>query len=128
MNIFGEYLKNIITANQLSIYGIAQHAGIERTTISKIISSGRIPGREYVDKLVSALPISPGEKSRLMETYFIAKAGPQKYHQRMQVKQIIENISKIEQHNHIPQSVAAQDFVQGVVRGAPEVNHLYKDV
>jgi transcriptional regulator with XRE-family HTH domain len=96
LSSFGEHLRALIDSNGINIYGLAKQAGLERTAIHKIISGGRIPSEEYVKKLADALPLSPEEHQRFMESYLISKIGEFRYRQRIQVKKLIEAIAYIE--------------------------------
>ena len=96
MSLFGERLRALIDANKVNIYALAKSSGIERTAIHKIISGDRIPSEEYANKLAEILPLSPEERQQLLESFNISKVGEFKYRQRLQVKDIIESISYIE--------------------------------
>jgi len=96
MSLFGDHLRTLIDANKVNIYALAKSSGLERTAIHKIISGDRIPTEEYVQKLSDALPLSPEERQQLLESFSISKVGEFKYRQRLQVKDIIESITYIE--------------------------------
>ena len=96
MSLFGEHLKTIIDTNKINIYGLAKSAGLERTFIHKIMSDGRIPSDEYVSRLADALPLTPEERLRLMESFNVSKIGEFKHRQRIQVKDLIESMAHIE--------------------------------
>jgi len=72
MSLFGEYLRALISTNKINIYALSKSAGIERTVIHKIMTGDRLPTDEYLHKLTEALPLSPEEHQRLMETYNIS--------------------------------------------------------
>jgi len=93
MTIFGKKLKSYIVNNEINVYKLAQKSGIERTAIYKIISMGRIPDIEYVQKLINAMSISPYEKEELWTAYNISKYGEFIYNQRLQVKNLIERMN-----------------------------------
>jgi len=96
MSLFGEQLRTLVEANKINIYALAKQAGLERTAIHKIMSGGRIPSEEYVQKLADALPLSPEENRRFFDSYHISSIGEFKYKQRIQVKELIESIAQIE--------------------------------
>ena len=96
MSLFGEYLKELIDANSINIYALAKSAGLERTAIHKFMTGGRLPSDDYAKKLADALPLSPEEHRRLLESYDISKIGVFKYKQRIQVKNIIESLAYME--------------------------------
>ena len=96
MSLFGDHLRSLIDANKVNIYALAKSSGLERTAIHKIISGDRIPSEEYVQKLADVLPLSREEWQQLLESFSISKVGEFKYRQRLQVKDIIESITYIE--------------------------------
>jgi len=96
MSLFGDHLRSLVETNKVNIYAIAKQAGLERTAIHKIMSGGRIPAEEYAQKLADALPLSPAERQRFLESYQISCIGEFRYRQRIQVKELIESIAQIE--------------------------------
>ena len=124
---FGTYLKQLIEQNEINLYALAKQAGIERTTMHKIMANNRVPAPEYVQKLMAALPISPSEKAQLLEAYRIAKAGPEKYLQRLQVKDIIEAVADIKDvpYQAYTGSMGAKNTA---AIGAVAVNNMVKNV
>lgn len=94
MTIFGEMLKSYIDKNKVNIYKLAQKSGIERTTIHKIISSGRIPDEKYVQKLLDAMQLSPYEKDGLLTAYNISKDGEFVYNRRLHVKNLLDRMGE----------------------------------
>ena len=99
MSLFGEHLRALIDHNEVNIYGLAKSSGLERTAIHKIITGGRIPSDEYVNKLADAMPLSPEERHGLLESFNISKIGEFRHNQRLQVKRIIESIAFIEKES-----------------------------
>ena len=69
MPLFGEHLRTILESNKINVFALAKQAGLERTTIHKIMTDGRIPSADYVHKLADALPLTPVEKKRFLESY-----------------------------------------------------------
>jgi len=96
MSLFGEHLRTLVEVNKINIYALAKQAGLERTAIHKIMSGNRIPTEDYMQKLADALPLSPKERERFLESYKISSIGEFKYKQRIQVKELIESIAQIE--------------------------------
>ena len=133
MTRLGLHLKTLIYRNQLNIYSLAKTAGIERTVIHKIISNDRIPSEEFILKLVSAIPLSPEEKNELLENYKISKIGEFRYHQRIQVKKMLEAIAEIESSTMTTDRITAQRLPEPRISattasGIFAVNSLVKSV
>jgi len=133
MSLFGEYLRSVVETNKVNIYGLAKQAGLERTAIYKIMSGGRIPAEEYVQKLSEALPLSPEERRRFLESYRISSIGEHKYKQRMQVKALIESIVQMEkvfkiEQSHYGASPMHENNQNTVVVGNFAVNNLVKSL
>ena len=96
MSLFGDHLRSLVEINKVNIYALTKQAGLERTAIHKIMSGGRIPSDEYVQKLINALPLSPEETRKLFDSYHISRIGETKYKQRLQVKELIESVAQAE--------------------------------
>ena len=115
MSLFGEHLRNIVDSHNINIYALAKSAGIERTVIHKIMSVGRIPSDQTVQKLADALPLSPDERRTFLENFNISKIGKYRHNQRLQVKNIIESIAHIE--NGV--SIATGFDINGTIGKSP---------
>lgn len=95
MSLVGDKLKSIIQENNINIYQLAKRAGIERTTIHKVINSNRIPSREYFNRLMDSMPLTANERSELIHCFEISTIGEFRYMQRRQVKNLIEHVSEL---------------------------------
>jgi len=133
MSFFGETLKSHIENNDVNIYKLARKSGIERTAIHKIMSAGRMPDVEYVQKLINAMQASPYERDELWAAYNISKDGELLYNQRLKVKSLIDRMNAAFEIpdfvsapplDVLPQSKAA---VQ-VTHGGLAVNNMLDDV
>jgi hypothetical protein len=85
----------LVEVNGGNVYRLAQNAQIERTTIHKAMSGERLPNEKFMEKLCSALQLTPSEKVILFEYYSIAKYGESKYKLRNRVKNSIELLGTI---------------------------------
>jgi len=131
MSLFGEHLRSLVENNKVNIYALAKQAGLERTAIHKIMSGGRIPAEEFVQKLADALPLSPEERRRFLESYQISSIGELRYRQRTQVKELIESIAQIEKdigtrQNHTGATPAPVGDTNTVAIGNFAVNNLVR--
>lgn len=90
MNTFSALLKKYITESGLTVYRLSQLSGVNRTTIQKSITSGRVPQKEAFQKILSALNLTRAERRSLMEAYEIASDGEYRYRQRRYIKFFLE--------------------------------------
>ena len=135
MSNFSEKLKLHIETSGVKIYQLAKISGLDRTTIQYMISGKRIPGRDFVEKLVTYLKISPFEKEELFELYSISKIGETIYHGRKYIKGMIEglatsntidnNLFASEKRNFINEDVNTQG---SVYEGKHIVNNMIRAV
>lgn len=95
MSLFSETLKQLVEAGGGNVYRLAKQAQIDRTTIHKAMSGDRLPNDKFLEKLCSALQLTPSEKTRLFEYYSIARFGESKYKLRNRVKSIVELLGTI---------------------------------
>ena len=132
VSLFGEHLRILVDSHKINIYGLAKSTGLERTAIHKIISGSRIPSDEYAYKLADALPLSPEEKARFLESFNISKIGELKYRQRIQVKNLIESIAYIENETGTAPATIIENSPLGeantTANGHFAVNRLVKSV
>ena len=93
MSLFGDRLRTLIDESDITIYRLSEITGIERTSIHKIMSDGRLPPVDAVYKLSDALQLPTEEHDSFLELYTISKIGMQTYNQRKQIKALIESIA-----------------------------------
>jgi len=96
MSEFSENLRSLITGSGSTIYKLAKDTGLERTLIHKALNDERTPSDEFVTKISDALMLTPSERLELQRNHEIRKIGVFRYHQRNQVKQLIELIAQAE--------------------------------
>ena len=63
MKSLGNLLRKYISENGLTIYKAASLAGVNRTTLQKVLSDERNASEELIQKLLSVLKLSPAEKA-----------------------------------------------------------------
>jgi hypothetical protein len=95
MSLFSEQLKHLVEVNGGNIYRLAKSAQIERTTIHKAMSGERLPNEKFMEKLCSALQLTPSEKNLLFDYYSMAKYGKSRYKLRNRVKNSVELLGTI---------------------------------
>ena len=69
MSIFSEYLHLLIQNRNISIAKLARESGVERTTIHKALTGGRILPYRAVEMLAYHLKLSPQEGQKLRHYY-----------------------------------------------------------
>ena len=92
MKSLGNLLRKYISENGLTIYKAASLAGVNRTTLQKVLSDERNASEELIQKLLSVLKLSPAEKAELKELFAIQLMGEDIYLQRQYIKKSIESI------------------------------------
>lgn len=72
---FGMLLKIFITEKGYTIYGFAKKAGINRTTLQKIITNERYPSKDFIVKIIDTLIFSDEEVKQIENEYYSMKFG-----------------------------------------------------
>lgn len=132
MDTFSDKLQAYIDNAGIKIQTLAKLTLIERTYLHKIISGDRTPDEEILEKIISALMMTPEQSSQLRQLYKIRKMGQSVYSRHMLVKNLIESMGKL------PVSNSAIDFgfshrigdVQdpGMLYGTNEIQSMLKAV
>lgn len=93
----GEFCRSLcrhISESGYTVYKISQITGLGRSAIQHTMSGKLLPAKEFVEKLCSALPITPYQRDELMELYLRDKIGEEAYHSRKEIIRIIESLSQ----------------------------------
>lgn len=90
---FSDLLKQYINGSGFTIYQLAQMSGVNRTTIQKAVTSGRVPQKEAFHKILSTLNLTRTERQSLMESYEFASDGEYNYRRRRYIKNFLEDIA-----------------------------------
>lgn len=85
-------LNEYISETDYSIYKLAQITDLGRTAIQNVLSGRLLPAKPFVERICAVLPITPRQKSELMELYLMDKIGKRAYSCRTAVKHIIETL------------------------------------
>ena len=93
MTLFSEKLKLYIEVSSQTIYQLSKKAEVNRTVIHKTISGERVPGNDFLEKLYSALMLSPEEKKELRRLAERARVGEKVYRRREGVRKLILGLS-----------------------------------
>ena len=96
MKSLGNLLRKYISENGLTIYKAASLAGVNRTTLQKVLSDERNASEELIQKLLSVLKLSPAEKAELKELFAIQLMGEDIYLQRQYIKKSIESMAGLD--------------------------------
>lgn len=91
---FSIKLNEYINESEYSIYKLAQITDLGRTAIQNVVSGRLLPAKPFVERLCAVLPITPRQKSELMELYLMDKIGERSYARRAAVKHIIETLPR----------------------------------
>ncbi len=135
MKSLGNLIRKYIAANGLTIYKTASLAGINRTTLQKVLSDERNASEELIEKLLAILKLSPTEEQELKKLFQIQQMGEETYLQRQYIKHSLEAMADLDGwFSEIPPEGAAPLFPSGghlalqaesaLVQGLPSVQHL----
>ena len=97
---FGETLRDILKANNISVYGLSKYSGVARTSIYKYLDGKTLPKKEFLNSIIDILYLTTKQKRDLYELYKKELYGEEIYLSFKRLKIFIENINKdLEQEN-----------------------------
>lgn len=96
MKSLGKLLRAHIAESGYTIYKAAGSAGINRTTLQKILTDERSASEELLHKLIPILKLSPDEEAEVWRLYEISRIGEAIYKQRQCIKNMIESIASLD--------------------------------
>lgn len=133
MQSLGKILRNSIENSGYTIYSAASKAGINRTTLQKILSDDRSASQELLSQLLPILKLSPSEIKNILDLFEISHDGENLYHQRRFIKTMIESLSTFELTSYSTKNpaqrllmyqAAASSYKQELIHGVFNVRHL----
>lgn len=95
MKEIGILLRNYIEKSGYTIYGIAKAAGINRSTLQKVLLENRKPSPQFMAQLLPHLKLSPDERDNLLTTVEFMTSGKTLYNQRVYIKQMLEYVADV---------------------------------
>lgn len=69
MQLFSQYLRDLIQVRQMNISALARLSGVERTALSKTLAGQRVLPYDALDGLINHLRLTPDEEGRLRDCY-----------------------------------------------------------
>lgn len=99
MSEFSIFCKKLIDNCEMTIYGIAKEAKIERTSLNRMIAGKRLPAKDFVDRFCSVLRITPGEYDQLQQLYLKEKIGKELYHNRSYILKMLSNMDAMQTYH-----------------------------
>ena len=69
MQLFSQYLRDLIQVRQMNISALARLSGVERTALSKTLAGQRVLPYDALDGLIYHLRLTPDEEGRLRDCY-----------------------------------------------------------
>ena len=69
MQLFSEYLRDLLKARKLTVSALSRLSGVERTALSKTLTGQRVLPYAVLDDLIYHLRLTPGEEQRLRGYY-----------------------------------------------------------
>ncbi|MDO4553725.1 MAG: hypothetical protein Q4B70_01105 [Lachnospiraceae bacterium] len=101
MSNFSQKCKQLLTENGASVYHFSNIYHMDRTTLQRMVTGKRLPGKEFVTEFCSHLRMTPFEEESLLELYEIERIGTSRYKNRLLIKETIEYIGNLQQQEHI---------------------------
>ena len=99
MSEFSVFCKKLIDNCEMTIYGIAKEAKIERTSLNRMIAGKRLPAKDFVDRFCSVLRITPSEYDQLQQLYLKEKIGKELYHNRSYILKMLCNMDAMQMYH-----------------------------
>ncbi len=69
MQLFSQYLRDLMQVRQMNISALARLSGVERTALSKTLAGQRVLPYDALDGLIYHLRLTPDEEGRLRDCY-----------------------------------------------------------
>ena len=69
MQLFSQYLRDLLQAKGLTVSALSRLSGVERTALSKTLTGQRVLPYAALDDLIYHLRLTPGEERRLRSYY-----------------------------------------------------------
>ena len=96
MKSLGKILRGYIRESGYTIYKAAGSAGVNRTTLQKILADERSASEEFLHKLLPILKLSSDEEAEVWKFFEISQTGEAIYQQRQSIKNMIESIAGLD--------------------------------
>lgn len=93
MEHIGSLLRAYIERSGYTIYGIAKKAGCNRTTLQKVLTEDRRPGKELILALLPFLRLTPPERTELLSILERQASGERLYQQRRLICRLLSDSS-----------------------------------
>lgn len=94
MSEFSERCMYYIHRSDTSVYRIAKYAGLDRTTLQRMVSGKRLPDISAVRSFVAYLSINIEEENQLLALYKMEKIGKEKFLLRKSILQLLVETQK----------------------------------
>lgn len=94
MSDFSRLLREYTKRSGYTKVNLSKLCGIDRSLLQKYVSGHRIPNQvQTVLRLAEVLQLSPGERQKFLEAYYIKSIGAKAYEQRQMIQDVIEHFS-----------------------------------
>lgn len=93
MEHIGGLLRAYIERSGYTIYGIAKKAGCNRTTLQKVLTEDRRPGKDLILALLPFLRLTPPERAELLSSLERQASGERLYQQRRLICRLLSDSS-----------------------------------
>ncbi len=96
MKSLGRLLRNSIESSGYTIYRAASKAGVNRTTLQKVLSDDRPASQEFLSLLLPILKLSPAEEKDIKDLFEISQTGESLYLQRRYIQKMLNSMSDLD--------------------------------
>ncbi|HIR11116.1 MAG TPA: helix-turn-helix transcriptional regulator [Candidatus Fimenecus excrementavium] len=76
-----------------NVYQLAKISGLDRTSLQRMVSGKRLPGKDFVKRLLPYLRLNIQQQEELLELYEAESLGKTVYYNRLYIKGILEHLS-----------------------------------
>ncbi len=116
MKSFGKLLRRYIEKSGYTIYGIAQKANVNRTTLQKVLSDERSASEDLIKNIRPFLKLTPAESMELDAAFEMLQIGEELFEQRKHIQSLLENISYI-----LPEQQSVPEIPDPILPETPEI-------
>ena len=96
MSRFSDRCKYIIRENGTNVYQISKEAPLDCTTLQRMVTGKRLPGKDFVRRFCDYLRMPETEVEELLALYRIEQIGEHAYYSRKYIKNVFHQLYELE--------------------------------
>ncbi len=131
MSMFSEYLNQLIQGRGITISKLSRESGVERTTIHKALTGGRILSYRAMEALAYYLKLSPQESQQLKQYHDMLFEGEAAYRSREAVTEMLKDVSDLwlsrprdDQERGLPELDDVREKEAAIFKGYTKIDRL----